>query len=426
MIDTYTARITAALEKATQDVWGCLTEVTSDRALRRAADLDSSSAQGLSLPLAGIPFVAKNLFDVKGIPSLAGGPPSPLLKSAASDALLIRQLEVLGAILIGAAQMDEYALGFLGDNPHYGSVINPDDAGAYSGGSSSGSAAAVSAGIVPFAIGTDTNGSVRVPASFCGVFSLKPTYGSLPLDGSAPLAPSLDHAGLIAASLSMLERVWQALPAARSQAPATRDHISPGFASIDSLRIARRSVQLGIAECRTSWPNAPDITLPDYEESLAAASIITSYEAAWRHADRVHQHPELYSSALQQRIEAASRLTRESYELAKRVQRVIRVELIEQFEAKDVDVIVAPVAPVASIARSEHSVTLDHVTLAAGDAAGLFTRPFSLAGFPVLTLPASNRPYSRLPKTALQLIALPGQETVLFRFAKSLVGIPSV
>src|SRR5262249_38538259 len=150
------------------------TAVTSDRALAKAREVDAARASGKTAgPLAGVPFAVKNLFDVAGLPTLAGSKINRDRPPASADAPLITRLEAAGAVLVGALNMGEYAYDFTGENIHYGPARNPHDVTRMSGGSSGGSGSAVAGGLVPLSLGSDTNGSIRVPASFCGLFGLK-------------------------------------------------------------------------------------------------------------------------------------------------------------------------------------------------------------------------------------------------------------
>src|ERR1700759_2762370 len=170
------------------------TDVTAERARAKARALDAAIAAGKNPgPLAGVPFAVKNLFDVKGLSTRAGSKINRDLKAAVRDATLIERMEAAGAVLVGALNMGEYAYDFTGENVHDGPSRNPHDVTRMTGGSSGGSGGAVGGGLVPLALGSDTNGSIRVPASFCGVFGLKPTYGRLTRAGSFPFVSSLDH-----------------------------------------------------------------------------------------------------------------------------------------------------------------------------------------------------------------------------------------
>jgi Asp-tRNA(Asn)/Glu-tRNA(Gln) amidotransferase A subunit family amidase len=192
------ARITATEPKV-----NAFTAVLAERALKRAGQIDKHTRRA-ELSLAGVPFAVKNLFDIAGLPTLAGSKIERDAAPASRDALLVRRMEAAGAILVGALNMDEYAYGFTTENTTTAPTRNPHDLARISGGSSGGSAAAVAAGQVPLTLGSDTNGSIRVPSSLCGVFGLKPTYGRLPRTGSYPFVASLDHLGPFARSVADL------------------------------------------------------------------------------------------------------------------------------------------------------------------------------------------------------------------------------
>ena len=179
--------------------FNAFTVVTEERALARARALDEARARREALPpLAGVPFAVKNLFDIAGLTTLAGAKINRDAPPAKRDATIIRRLEAAGAVLVGALNMGEYAYDFTGENMHYGPSHNPHDLKRMTGGSSGGSAAAVAGGLVPLALGSDTNGSIRVPASLSGLFGLKPTFGRLSRAGTFPFVASLDHVGPLA------------------------------------------------------------------------------------------------------------------------------------------------------------------------------------------------------------------------------------
>ncbi len=164
----------------------CFTTLLSEPAITQAKTLDQAIAKGEYIgALAGVPFAVKNLFDIAGITTLAGSKINRENPPATHDATAIQRLKQAGAILVGALNMDEYAYGFVTENSHYGVTPNPHDRTRISGGSSGGSAAAVAAGLIPFTLGSDTNGSIRVPAALCGVFGFKPTYRRLSRRGVA-------------------------------------------------------------------------------------------------------------------------------------------------------------------------------------------------------------------------------------------------
>ena len=192
------AVIEAALARITQydPILNSFTAVVADRARKRAHAIDGAHAKGRPLgPLAGVPFAVKNLFDVAGLATLAGSKINRRRPPALRDGPLIERLEAAGAVLVGALNMGEYAYDFTGENIHDGPSRNPHDPKRMTGGSSGGSGAAVAGGLVPIALGSDTNGSIRVPSSLCGIFGLKPTYGRLPRTRTFPFVSSFDHLG---------------------------------------------------------------------------------------------------------------------------------------------------------------------------------------------------------------------------------------
>ena len=175
------------------------TTVTAERARAKAKAVDASPDKS-KLPLAGVPFAVKNLFDIEGIVTVAGSKINRAYAPAKRDAELIERMEKAGAVLVGALNMGEYAYDFTGENVHDGPSRNPHDITRMTGGSSGGSGGAVGGGMVPIALGSDTNGSIRVPSSLCGIFGLKPTYGRLTRARSFPFVASLDHLGPFARS----------------------------------------------------------------------------------------------------------------------------------------------------------------------------------------------------------------------------------
>ena len=202
-------------------VLNSFTAVTEQRAMLRAEAIDATRARGEALgPLAGVPFAVKNLFDVAGLPTLAGSKINRDMPPATRDAVLIERLEAAGAILVGALNMGEYAYDFTGENIHDGASRNPHDHERMSGGSSGGSGAAVGGGLVPLALGSDTNGSIRVPSSLCGIFGLKPTYGRLTRARTFPFVASLDHLGPFARSAHDLALAYDAMQGFDAEDPA--------------------------------------------------------------------------------------------------------------------------------------------------------------------------------------------------------------
>src|SRR6267378_1285861 len=193
-------------------VLNSFTDVTANRARAKAKAIDAAIAAGESVgPLAGVPFAVKNLFDVQGLSTRAGSKINRDLPPSPRDATLIERMEAAGAVLVGALNMGEYAYDFTGENVHDGPSRNPHDVTRMTGGSSGGSGGAVGGGLVPLALGSDTNGSIRVPSSFCGIFGLKPTYGRLSRARSFPFVASFDHLGPFARNVGDLALAYDAM-----------------------------------------------------------------------------------------------------------------------------------------------------------------------------------------------------------------------
>src|SRR5919197_4977777 len=240
------AVVRAALARIAVDdtVLNAFTAVLEDRALAKARAIDAARLEGRPLgPLAGVPFAVKNLFDIAGLPTLAGSKINRDRTPAERDATLVARLEANGAVLVGALNMGEYAYDFTGENVHDGPSRNPHDPTRMSGGSSGGSGSAVGGGLVPIALGSDTNGSIRVPSSFCGIFGLKPTYGRLSRARSFPFVASLDHLGPLARNVGDLALAYDAMqgPDADDAACTTRplEIVTPLLAKgADGLQVA--------------------------------------------------------------------------------------------------------------------------------------------------------------------------------------------
>ena len=245
-----------------------------------------------------MPFAVKNLFDVQGLPTRAGSRIGRESAPAARDAVLVRRLEAAGAVLVGALNMDEYAYGFTTENTHDGPTHNPHALQRLAGGSSGGSAAAVAAGQVSLALGSDTNGSIRVPAALCGVYGLRPTFGRLPRTGSYPFAASLDALGPFARSVRDLALAYDAMQGPDLEDPACAQRgaapVTPALdAGVEGLRIgvlggwfeeqalapAREAVRRVAAVLQARQV----LQWPEVDRARAAAFVVTSAEGGALH-----------------------------------------------------------------------------------------------------------------------------------------------
>jgi aspartyl-tRNA(Asn)/glutamyl-tRNA(Gln) amidotransferase subunit A len=405
------------------------TAVTEQRALVQAEVLDAARKRGEPAPpLAGVPFAVKNLFDVTGMPTLAGAKINRDAPPASRDATLIARLEAAGAILVGALNMGEYAYDFTGENLHDGPARNPHDLRRMAGGFSSGSGAAVGGGLVPLALGSDTNGSIRVPSSLCGVFGLKPTYGRLSRAGVFPFSASLDHVGPLARSARDLALAYDAMQGYDSGDPVCADRVAEPVAPLlqrgaEELRIA---VAGGYFKCRNAEAVYAvdrvaaalgvnrDIEIPQAERARSAAYIITATEAASLHLDRLRRRARDFDPAVRDRLIAGAMLPASLTVKAQKFRRWYRGEVLKLFT--EVDAILAPATPCTAPLIGQRTFKLGDVELPVRANLGLYTQPISFIGVPVVAVPV---PLSPLP-IAVQVIAAPWREDVALRIAHAL------
>src|SRR5580700_6693922 len=327
------------------------TDVTADRARAKARAIDAAVTAGKNPgPLAGVPFAVKNLFDVRGLATRAGSKINRDRPAASRDATLIERLEGAGAVLVGALNMGEYAYDFTGENVHDGASRNPHDHERMSGGSSGGSGAAVGGGLVPLALGSDTNGSIRVPASLCGLFGLKPTYGRLSRAGTFPFVASLDHVGPLARSARDLALAYDAMQGFDADDPACADRAAePVVPHLDKgtggLRIAvaagyfksKTAEAVAAVDCVASALGANrDIDIPQAERARSAAFIITASEGASLHLDRLRTRAKDYDPAVRDRLIAGAMTPASLVVKAQKFRRWYREEVLKLFAEVDV------------------------------------------------------------------------------------------
>lgn len=405
------------------------TDVLAERALAGADRIDAARARGAPLgPLAGVPFAAKNLYDIAGLPTRAGSRINRERVPAERDATLIARMEAAGAILVGALNMGEYAYDFTGENIHDGDTRNPHDLGRMSGGSSGGSGGAVAAGLVPLALASDTNGSIRVPSAFCGCFGLKPTYGRLSRAGSFPFVGSLDHLGPMARSAGDLALAYDALqgpdpadPVATDRAP---EPARPGLdAGVADLRIAVAGgyfarggdADAAVAAVAAALSCTRTVEIPEAARARAAAYLITAAEGAALHLDRLRERAAEFDPAVRDRLIAGAMLPAPFVERAQRFRRWYRAAVLDLF--REVDIILAPCTPCRAPASGQATFVFDGVALPVRANVGLFTQPISFIGLPVVAAPV--RPDAGLP-LGVQIIAAPWREDLALRVARHL------
>jgi len=378
----------------------CFTATTFERASREAKAIDALRARGQPLPpLAGVPYAVKNLFDIEGLVTLAGARVNSGNQPAGADAPLVARLHAAGAMLIGALNMDEHAYGFTTENSHYGTTRNPHDGARVAGGSSGGSAAAVAGGLVPLSLGSDTNGSIRVPASFCGVFGLKPTYGRLPRSGTFPFVYSLDHLGAFAGTVADLAAAYDVLQGPHPGDPACAQRaVEPVSAALglpDGVRVgilggwfqewagpaARRAVQLAADALGASLR----VELKSAEAARAAAFIITGAEGGALHRGALLTKFADYEPLSRTRLVAGSLIPASWVVRAQRLRRQVFTEALSLFDR--FDLLIAAATPVAAPLIGTETLIVNGRSVPARANLGLLTQPISCIGLPVCTAP---------------------------------------
>jgi len=438
------ALVHASLERicATDKAINAFTDVTAQRALQAASALDARLAVGdttvKALPLLGVPFAVKNLFDVAGLTTLAGSKIERAQPAAVRDGPLVARLQAAGAVLVGALNMDEYAYGFTTENTHEGATHNPHDLTRTAGGSSGGSAAAVAAGQVPFTLGSDTNGSIRVPSSLCGSFGLKPTYGRLPRNGTYPFVASLDHLGPFARSARDLALVYDLMQGFDGHDPACvarpADPTSEGLAlGVSGLRIATLGgyfVDHAGAEARAAVARVSQalgvkrsVELPEVARARAAAFIISNAEGGALHLPDLRSRAADFDPLSRDRFLAGALLPAAWVQQAQRVRRWFALRAAELFQ--EVDVLLAPATPCAATTLGTEWIEINGQRLAARPSMGLLTQPISCIGLPVCAVPVWGC-HPLLP-IGVQVIAAPWREDLVLRVAQRLqtLGIAS-
>ena len=404
------------------------TEITALRARSEAERIDRLVAAGGDAgPLAGVPFAVKNLFDIAGVTTLAGSIIRKTRPPATEDATVIRRLCAAGAVLVGALNMDEFAYGFTTENTHYGPTRNPHDLTRTAGGSSGGSGAAVAAGLMPFALGTDTGGSIRVPAAVCGIFGLRPTFGRLSRSGSVLFVPSLDHVGPLARSVRDLALAYDLMQGPDSSDPVcTTSPPAPAYdaleESVGHLRFAvaggyfRRHATgeaLQALDRVARHVNAyAEIELPRPDLARAAAYVIGAAEGASLHSDDLREHLDDFDPNTRGRFLAGALLPASWYVKAQRFRRWLNDEIDKLFAR--VDVILAPTTPCSAIKLGQQTLELGGETLMARPALGLLTQPLSAAGVAIVSVPV--RGSGGLPM-GVQVITAPHNEALALRVA---------
>ena len=348
--------------------------------------------------LQGIPVAVKDLYNTKGIRT-TGGSKFFADYVPSEDAFVVDKIKKAGAHIIGKTNTHEIALGVTNNNPHFGACKNPWDIARTPGGSSGGSAVAVATGMALAAIGTDTGGSIRIPASLCGVVGLKPTYGRISLRGVLPLSWNLDHAGPITKRVEDAAIMLQVMGGYDPEDPASFKTLPGDFSSHmrDSIRDRKVALAIGtfieevtqpevLAAVRTAadvlseqGAIIEEVNVDFLREGALANALMTQADGAAFHRERLKEHPDWFGADVRQRLETGAGFTSSEYALARRTQAEVRRRCDILFE--EYDVLILPTTPiVAPILEGENAV----------ERARLLTRltaPFNITGLPAISVP---------------------------------------
>jgi aspartyl-tRNA(Asn)/glutamyl-tRNA(Gln) amidotransferase subunit A len=419
LTETYLARIAernAALN--------AFITVTADAA-RRAAH---SEQRGV---LAGIPIALKDLFDTRGVRTTAG---SAFFADRVPDAdsAVTESLARAGAVPLGKTNMHEWALGVTSDNPHFGPCRNPWALDRITGGSSGGSAAALAAGLCAGAMGSDTGGSIRIPASLCGIVGLKPTYGRVSLRGAVPLSWTLDHAGPMARNVADVALMLTAIAGYDAADPSSADvpvddYLSDLEDGVQGWAVAaandatlgeldpdvRSAFAAACAAFESLGARVTPIDLPRFREAASTNALLVVADGAAFHRDRLKAQPERFGADVLARLQRGASATAVDYALARRAQVAIAHQYRALFAAYGgaYDVVLTPTTPITAPVREG----LDAVTMA--PRLTRFTAPFNLMGLPALSMPCGLSGEG-LP-IGLQIVAAPWREAALLRAARA-------
>jgi aspartyl-tRNA(Asn)/glutamyl-tRNA(Gln) amidotransferase subunit A len=366
-------------------------------------------------PLAGMPICVKDIVDVAGMPTTAGG--DGWVRHPHADATVVAQLRAAGAIVIGKGNTNEFACGIDGRNPHKGDCHNPWDPERLSGGSSSGPAAAVAAGMAEGAVGSDTSGSIRTPAALCGVVGIRPTRGLVPAAGVVPLAWTLDAVGPLARDVATAALLLDAM-AGRPPAPAPRPEVGGlrlGLAT-SLLDVAEEPVAAAIGVAATALGEAGaevvDCALPDLGRATAIHRIVQATEVAAVHAPWFATQRDRYAPEVRARIEPGYSLRAETYLRAQRHRRLFTRAFAHSIAG--LDAVLLPTSTVLAPPIAAEEITVRGERRPVRSALLATVAPFSQLDCPAISVPAGLR--EGLP-VGLQLIGRPGSEPLLLRIA---------
>jgi len=385
LVDTYNRRI-----EATASLRAYITP-PDEPARREAQRAERRLARGETGALLGVPIAVKDLFSTRGLRTTVG---SRILRDwvPSSDAAVVARLRAAGAVIFGKANLHEFAYGVSTANPWWGVARNPHDPRRSPGGSSGGSAIAVVAGLCAAALGSDTGGSIRVPASLCGCVGLKPTFGAIPLDGAFPLGWSLDHAGPLARTVDdagVLLDVLAGGDAGRKARRVSTRGLRLGVLQGPILRNVQpgvsRQVEAAAAALRRRGLRVRDVRIPEMEWTVATQLVTLRAEASALHARWIRTRPRAYGTDVRTRLQLGALVAGADYVLAQRMRARIRTAVSDAF--RDIDVLLLPSTPITAPIIGERTVRWRSGEEPVDGALVRLTAPFNLTGLPALSVP---------------------------------------
>jgi len=391
---------------------GAYVALDPDGARAAALEADAAWARGDAPALCGVPISVKDIYDLEGCIAGCGSPAlNQGRRPATRDAEAVAQLRRLGAVVLGRTHMHELALGISGENPRLGTPRNPHDPTRLPGGSSSGSAVSVAAGLALASLGTDTGGSVRVPAALCGLAGLKPTFGWLGRRGLFPLAPTMDHVGLIGRDVADVALIYHALQETPTQRPRARHPLRVGL--IEELfrsagREVRQALRVTLNGLAPEVVAVESVSLRGLDTAVQTYGTIVRYEAAAVHLEALATRPEIFDSPQREMLQAGASLTAADYARALDRREHFRAECAALL-GRRFDCLLSPATRVCAPPRGLTEVELDGEPVPLREALLHCTCPFSMVGLPALSIPAGFA--GGLP-VGLQVVGPPGGEAV--------------
>lgn len=406
-----------------REKFSSLITTTEELARAQAVERDKELRAGLDRgPLHGIPTAHKDLFYTNGIRTTGG---SLIYRDHLPDrdATAVSRLNSAGAICVGKTNLHELAYGITSKNPHYGFVLNPRDTARTAGGSSGGSAALVAAGFLPFSLGTDTAGSIRIPASFCGVVGLKPTYGRVNRDGVLPLAFSLDHVGPLGACVEDCALVMNAIApdefglAALESLTGVRVGVPKNYFFDSISGDVAGAVRGAISVMEKQGARLEELQVPDMDAAYTSARVLQMAETASLYAH--YRDPALFGRDVWALIQQGKLITGYEYVNAQRMRTLFRREMDALWT--NIDVLVTPTTPVSAPLLEQETVEINGEKKELRAACTSLVRPINFFGEPALSMPCGNTA-AGMP-IGLQVIAPPFAEAKLLQIAATLEGL---